>query len=499
MYKLGIDLGTTTVKVILFSTGITEVAQSSHEYRGLKFENENWAQQDALGWWEGTCKCIKEVLQESGVSGSEIRAIGVSGQGPTFLLLDKDGEPVWDSIIWMDRRSEGECKEIAEIISNEDIFAITGNNIDASFLASKFLWMKKNQPEEYSRATKLLSTNGYINYKLTGEFSCDRTNAAVSLLYDIHNRCWSKEILNKLDIDENLMAPLFNPEDIVGHVKKDIADQLGLAEGIPVVAGTVDAMAGCVEAGVISGGKVFEATGTSSVFAAAFDEVVTHPCLMSAVGLNETNGLMIGAMSTSGASYQWCRNVISNSERNEDAYIEMEKIIEDQAKDPTKIIFLPYMAGERSPIWNSDSRGVFFGLSLGTKRAQLYRAVMEGTSFALRDNIEIAKASGVKIDSIHSVGGCCNSEMWLKIKASIINMPIKMPTVNFGAPGGAAMLTMKAIGEYSSIAEAVEDCVKVDKVVYPVEEWVEHYDKMFKIYKSLYNHTTEDFTALANL
>lgn len=498
MYKLGLDIGTTTAKCVLFSDGIHAIAESSIEYKGLKFFNGNWVQQDADGWWNAATGCIKEVLKKSGVRGEEIKAIGISGQSPSFLLLDTEGNPVYDCIIWMDRRTEAECVEVAEKISPARLYEITGNQLDALFLPSKFIWMKKNEPEAYERAAHLMTSNGYINYKLTGKYSYDRTNASMTLLYDIHNDCWSKEILDALDISETILPPLHDGTEVMGYVNKEAAEALGLAEGIPVIAGTVDAMAGSVEAGIISGGRAFEATGTSSCFSVLFDETITTPYLASAVGLHAGNGGMSGPMSTTGASYQWCRNVLHGGENETGtAYIEMEKQIKEEAPNPTNLIFLPYMAGERSPIWNSDARGVFFGLHLGTKMGQMFRAVMEGTSFALRDNIETAKEAGVKLTSIRSVGGCCNSEVWLKIKASIINMPIEIPKVSYGAPAGVALMTMPVTGEYASVQEAIDDCVEVGKTVYPVPEWVEHYDKMFKIYKSLYEHIKEDFTSLA--
>ena len=360
--------------------------------------------------------------------------------------------------------------------------------------------MRKNQPEEYKRAAKLMTSNGYINYKLTGKYSYDRTNASMTLLYDIHNDCWSKEILDALGISEEILPPLYDGTEVMGYVNKEAAEILGLAEGIPVIAGTVDAMAGSVEAGIISGGRAFEATGTSSNFSVLFDETITTTYLASAVGLHAGNGGMSGPMSTTGASYQWCRDVLYGGEnKSSTAYIEMEKQILEEAPNPTKLIFLPYMAGERSPIWDSDARGVFFGLHLGTKKGQMYRAVMEGTSFALRDNIETARRAGVDVTSIRSVGGCCNSEVWLKIKASIINMPIEIPKVSYGAPAGVALMTTPAINEYASVQDALDSCVEVGKTIYPVAEWVEHYDKMFKIYKSLYEHTKQDFKELASI
>ncbi|MEG0911775.1 MAG: FGGY family carbohydrate kinase, partial [Ruthenibacterium sp.] len=476
------------------------VAEANVEYKGLKITNGNWAQQDANGWWDAAAACIQKVIRKSGIDGKEVKAIGVSGQGPCFLLVDKDGTPVYDSIIWMDRRTEPECAELTEKISPTRFYEITGNQPDALYLPSKFVWMAKKQPEAYAKAAQLVTSNGYVNYKLTGVHSYDRTQASMSLLYDVHRDCWSEEILDALQVSPSIMPPLYNPTDVIGYVQQEVAQQLGLAEGVPVIAGTIDVLAGSVEAGVISGGEAFEATGTSSSFIVMFDQTITTPYLVTAVGLKPGNCGMSGPMSTTGASYQWCRNVLHGGENESGtAYLEMDDEIARTAADPTDIVFLPYMAGERSPIWNGDARGVFFGLSLNTKLGHIYRSVMEGASFALRDNIETAKKAGVALTKVRSVGGCCNSDMWLKIKASIINMPIEIPKVSYGAPAGVALLTMPVTGEYETVQSAIDACVQVGKTVYPVAEWVDHYDKMFKVYKSVYEHTVADFSALAAL
>ena len=212
------------------------------------------------------------------------------------------------------------------------------------------------------------------------------------MLYDIHTGDWSEEILAAVEETRDILPPLYDCADVIGHVTAEAADVCGLAEGIPVVAGTVDSTAGAIESGIVRAGQAFEATGTSSVFAVTFDKVVVSPYLSASVGLHKECGSLFGAMSACGASYKWCRDVLFGGENEQkNAYDRMNEIVEKDAPDPTKIIFLPYMSGERSPIWNSDARGVFFGIDLGTKQGQLLRAVMEGTSFSLRDNIEAAR------------------------------------------------------------------------------------------------------------
>jgi len=499
MYKIGIDIGTTTIKCVLFADQLNSVAEASKEY-SVFVQNGTWVQQKADDWWNIVVATIQSVLQQSKIDPAQIKGIGVSCQTPTFLALDKAGHPLHDGIIWMDRRADAECQELAQKVSPKRIFEITGNHWDSFYLAPKILWFKKNHPEQTKKIHKLLQCNGYINYKLTGNYSVDRSNASVTLLYDIHKADWSDEILTAIGIDRDILPPIKNGDEVIGFVSASAAHETGLAEGIPVIAGTVDAVAGAMEAGVISGGRAFEATGTSSVFLVALNEISATPYLSTAVGITSQRGVMFGAMSTTGASYKWFRDALMGGENDQNnAYRKMDDLIEVKAPHPTKLIFLPYMAGERSPIWNSDARGVFFGLDLATNDGQMMRAIMEGTSFALRDNIEAAKKAGVNIQRLRSVGGCCKSDIWLKIKASIINMPIEIPQATFGAPAGLALMMAPATGEYASVEEAAESCVQIEKVVYPVDEWIEHYDKMYGIFKSLYQHTKEDFSALSQL
>ncbi|MFV0440044.1 MAG: xylulokinase, partial [Lachnospirales bacterium] len=380
MYKICIDIGTTTAKCVLFAEGINMIAESSHEY-DLISSKGNWVQQDANDWWDATSKCIRDVVTQSKIDTKEIKVIGVSGQAPNFLPLDADGKTLCDSIIWMDRRTEVECAEFASNISPQRVNEITGNQIDALFLPPKFIWFKKNYPDLYDKTAHILSTNGFINYKLTGEYSYDKTNASMTLLYDIHNDCWSKEILDAVGISEAILPKLYNCPDVIGYTTKQVAQELGIEEGIPVIAGTVDTMSGSIEAGIVAKGDAFEAIGTSSCLTVAFDEKNTSPYLSTAIGLSPDIKIMVGPMSTTGASYKWCRDALRGGENDYGTeYINMENDIQKISPEPTNIIFLPYMAGERAPIWDSNARGVFFGLSLATTEAHLMRAVMEGTS-----------------------------------------------------------------------------------------------------------------------
>lgn len=499
MYKIGMDIGTTTIKCALFSDGLHCVAESSKEYP-MYIQHGTWAHQSPDDWWNGVVDTIRSVLMQSGIDPKEVKGIGVSCQSPTMLPIDRDGNALHDAIIWMDRRADAECSELMQRLGAKRIFEITGNKMDSFNLAPKLLWFQRHHPELMQKTHMLLQANGYINYMLTNTFSIDRSNASVTLLYDIAKADWSDEILEVVGIIREILPPIYDGCDIIGSVCQRAAMETRLAVGTPVIAGTVDALAGAMEAGVISGGMAFEATGTSSVFLVMFDSIYTTPHFSMAVGLGTDKGTLYGAMNTTGASYKWFRDTFMGGENDDNTkYAQMDAITESKAPTPTKIVFLPYMAGERSPIWDSDARGAFFGLELATNQGQLMRAIMEGTSFALRDNIEAVAKAGVKIGKLRSVGGCCKSDFWLQIKASILNMPIEIPKATHGSPGGLALMLAVVTGEFHTVEEAASACVEVERVVEPVGSWVEHYNKMYLVYKNLYEHTKKDFAALSRL
>jgi len=268
----------------------------------------------------------------------------------------------------------------------------------------------------------------------------------------------------------------------------------------PVIAGAIDAFAGAVEAGIVSKGHAYLATGTSSVLGMALDGIHTSPYISTGVGLDSQQGLMFASMSTTGASYKWFRDTLFGGENaGNTAYELMNREICKDAPTPSGIIYFPYLMGERSPIWDTNARAAFIGISASTTRGQLMRSVMEGTCFALRDNIEVATTAGADLTGLRVNGGCNNSDIWMKIKASVVNMPIEVPNVSFGGPAGLAMMMMPVTGESPSVQDAVAQHVSANKTYHPVAEWVDQYNSMYRIYKNLYEHMKEDFADLASI
>lgn len=498
-YSIGIDIGTTTVKCILFKEGPELVAQAEKEYETI-LPKPSWVQQDPTQWWNKTVECIRLVLAKSWVNPEDIKVISVSSQAPAVLPVDKEGRPLHDALIWMDRRSKEERNILRETVGEKKVFDITGNRLDTYFTLTELMWFLRNRPKLMERCYKVLQVNGYINYKLTGVFSIDDSHASITQIYDIHNNCFSSELLAAIGADQSLMPEVYSCCEPIGKITKETAKLTGLSENTTVLAGIVDATATGLEIGVYEDGRVAEMTGTSSVVLIGFDQLVTREELSYLKGWKQDSTILYGAMSSAGGSLKWFRDSLYGGETpKKDSYDRINREIEKMAKRPSKIIFLPYLAGERAPIWDPDARGTFIGLNLNTNRAEMMRAIMEGTCFALQNNLDQAINMGIPVNGLVCCGGCSKSDIWLKIKASVIQKEIMIPEVNLGAPGGLSYINAAYMGEYKTPEEASRACLKMKRCIEPVKEWVEPYKEMYHIYLDSYQALKKTFGMLANM
>lgn len=498
-YSLGIDIGTTTVKCILFKEGPEVVAQAGKEYE-TRLPKPSWVQQNPNHWWDAVVESIRIVLAKSWVNPEDIKVVSVSSQAPTVLPVDRSGRPLHDALIWMDRRSKEEYELIRKSVGEKQIFRITGNRLDTYFTLTELMWFLRNEPDVMENCYKVLQVNGYINYKLTGVFSIDDSHVSITQLYDIHHKCWSEELLKRIGADRSLMPDIYDCCEPIGTITKEAAELTGLSVHTVVLAGTVDATAAGLEVGVYEGGHVAEMTGTSSVVLIGFDKLVTGEELSYLKGRDKNSTILYGAMNTAGGSLKWFRDALYGGETpKHDSYDKINQEIEKMTNAPSKLIFLPYMAGERAPIWDPDARGTFIGLNLNTNRAEMMRGIMEGTCFALQDNLDQAAKMGIPVNDIICCGGCSKSDIWLKIKASVIQKEIKIPEVNLGAPGGLSYMNAAYMGEYSTPEEASRVCLKIKKSVEPVKEWIEPYQELYEIYRGSYQALKDPFRALAKV
>ena len=500
-FLIGIDIGTTNVKSVLFNEDGTKITEHGVEYP-LRLVKPGWVEQDPRDWWEAAVKTISEVVKNGGADKKDIAGIGVSSQAPTLIPIDRDGNVLRNGLIWMDRRSQPETDFLEQKIGSTKVKSITGNRIDPYYLSSKLLWYKNNEQELYKKTYKILQINGYINYMLTGAVTADISHASLMGVYDVGKNQWSEELAGLIGYDTDLFPPVYDNACVIGTVGGKAAELTGLSTSTAVVCGTVDGSAATLEAGAVNAGDAVEMTGTSTVLNICTDEWRDPGSLFEMYhGLKDV--LMIcGAVSTTGASLKWYRDILSREKGKEGSgtacSFELMNQLAGRAKAGSdKLIFLPYMAGERSPIWDSYARGVFFGLNLNTGKEEMIRAVMEGSAYGLRHNIDEAKKIGVGIKELRSVGGGSKSDIWLKIKASVLNMPVVVPDISTGAPFGDAIICGSGLGIYKDPGKFAKEAAKIKKIIEPDEEWHKVYSEIYEVYLSLYRNMKEDFHRLA--
>jgi xylulokinase len=505
-FLLGIDLGTTNVKGILFDEDGFSVASSSATYKTF-FPEPTQAEQDPLDWWDAIRKIITTITSSAGSDVvQKIAGICISSQTPTLLPVDKNGNPLRNSIIWMDKRSQIEYQQLLDKVGVNKYKSIVGGAPDVSFLPSKLLWYKTHEPQNFAKTHLFLQANSFINFKLTGAYSADLDQAALSQCLDVSTKNWSVDIASAIGIDLQKYFPTPVPcNTIIGHVTQEAADSTGLIEGIPVVAGTSDAVASMFAVGISKSGDAAEVSGTSSLIFVGHTAqtdfhgpVVSKPCAIDGIPY-----VFDAPISTTGASIRWYLDTLGKVEystsvpSNKSVYdILNEKALLAPAGS-NGLIFFPYMMGERAPLWNTHAKGMFIGLSLNTKNEDIIRSILEGTSFALRHVLEEIKKTGATVNSLRVAGGGSLSKTWLQIKASVLNVPVLILDSKTGdVPFGDALIVGNAVGIYPNISESCKHLIQVREIVYPIPEWTNVYNQLFPYYLSMYQSLDMDLKKL---
>ena len=499
---LGIDIGTTNAKAALFDTANALLGEAQQEYP-TAYPHPGWAEQAPEAWWGATVSIVRRILEVTPVAPKDIAAISVSSQAPTALPVDEQGAALYPALIWMDRRSEPQCVRLRQTVDAHRLLTINGNRIDPYFAAPKMLWLLENEPEMADRARFFLQANGYINLKLTGRFTIDASHASLVQCFDMALGDWSDELASLLEIPRRLLPPVSRCTDVIGGVSAEAARATGLLEGTPVVAGAVDGVAAALEAGVVASGEAVEMTGTSTVLLICVDRPPRQPALVALAHAVPDSYLLVGAMVSTGATLRWFRDELGTAGLNaarlagRSAYRIMDQEAEKAPPGAGGLLFLPYMMGERSPIWNTDARGVLFGLSLATKRAQIIRAFLEGAAYGLRHNVEVAEETGVHIHALWSVGGGARSAVWSQIKADVLGRPIDVPDTPIGAVMGDALLAGAGAGVYPDLAAAARSVPRVCTRYEPRETARTCHDDMYRLYRRLYAANKLLFSELA--
>ena len=492
-YLIGIEIGTSGTKSVLFDTEGNAVASATAEYPMYQPEN-GWAEQDPSDWWSAVCKTLKELTEKAE---GEIVGVGLSGQMHSLVMLDKDNEIIRRAILWCDQRTGKECDEITELIGRERLIEITANPALTGFTASKIMWVKNNEPENYARCAHILLAKDYVRFKLTGEYATEVSDASGMQLLDVRNRCWSDEVCEKLGIDKALLAKVYESCEVTGRITDEAAALTGLNKGTVVAGGAGDNAAAAIGMGVCENGKAFTTIGTSGVVFAHTDEPRIDPKgrIHTFCAAVPNTWHVMGVTLAAGLSLSWFKRNFAA----ETTYKEIDKGCEALSIGADKLIYLPYIMGERTPLLDPDARGVFFGLSAIHTRLHLARAVMEGVSYSLYDCFRVINEVGVEMDDMAICGGGGKSDLWRKMIADIYGIPISVKESDEGAALGVAILAGVAAGVYPSVENGCRIAVRTKGAYMPDTDLRERYMKVYTVYSELYPSLKKEFERLREI
>jgi xylulokinase len=496
---LGVDIGTTGTKAVLFDPNgrLESTGQAEYEVQHIR---PAWVEQRPDDWWQAVGVAVRQALEGVADGAERVASLSVSSQAPALLPLDRSGKPLRPALIWMDRRAEAEATYLAERIGFENISRVTGNRPDAFYVAAKLLWYKNHEPELLARTARFVQINSYINYRLTGALAMDPAHAGLLQLRDYATNEWSPALCDACGVEPDQFPEVAASDHVIGEVTREAAAATGLRPGVPVVAGTVDSAAAALEAGVVQQGVAAEMTGTSTVMIMPNTTGAREPAFIVMPHALPALDLHLAAMVSSGASLRWFRQQFGLAEPYDgNPYEHLTREASAVPAGSDGVVFLPYMMGERSPLWHTNARGVFFGLSLATPRAAMVRSILEGTAYALLHNKEVAARGGIQITELRSVGGGARSDLWNQIKADVMGIPIALPEASAGAPFGDALLAGMGIGLYPDPIETVQKMVRIRKRYEPVDERHRRYSQSYKVYRRIYEHLRKDFDFAARV
>lgn len=505
-YLIGVDIGTSGTKTVLFDEMGNTIASALKEYPMYQ-PKVGWAEQDPEDWWNATWTTIKEVIDKSRVNAEDIKGVGLSGQMHGAVLLDKDDKLLRSSIIWCDQRSAKECDEITSIIGADRLIEITANPALTGFTASKVMWVKNNEPQIFEKVRKILLPKDYVRLKLTGEFATEVSDASGMQYMDIPKRQWSEEVTSKLGIEKSMLSKLYESPEVTGTITESVAKLTGLKQGTPVVGGAGDQAAGAVGNGIVRPGVLSSTIGTSGVVFAHSDTVSIDPKGRVHTFCHAVPGTwhIMGVTQGAGLSLKWFRDNFCMEEMRTadlmgiDPYVLMDQEADRADVGSNGLIYLPYLMGERTPHLDPDARGVFFGLSAKHTKGDMIRSILEGVVFSLRDCLDIIKDMGVEVEEIRASGGGGRSKIWRQMQADVFNGEITTINSSEGPALGVAILAGVGAGVYDSVPQACQDVIEVKTTQKANNELHKRYEQFYDIYRNLYNSLKGDFKSLSKI
>lgn len=478
MLYIGIDLGTSAVKMLLMDEKGKIEKIVSKEYP-LYFPNPGWSEQKPEDWWDAVVEGMKELTSEC--DKSKVAGISFGGQMHGLVILDENDDVIRPALLWNDGRTTEETDYLNQVIGKETLSKYTANIAFTGFTAPKILWIKNKEPENFAKIKKIMLPKDYIAYKLSGSFCTDVSDASGMLIFDVQNKCWSKEMMDICGITRDQLADIYESYEVVGTLKPELSKEFGLPETVKIVAGAGDNAAAAVGTGTVGDGMCNISLGTSGTIFISSDKF----------GVDENNALhafahadghyhLMGCMLSAASCNKWWMEDIIGTKDFGAEQKGIEKLGENH------VYFLPYLMGERSPLNDPFARGTFTGITMDTTRQDMTQAVLEGVAFAIRDSFEVAKSLGIKIERSKICGGGAKSPLWKKMIANILNIKIDVIESEEGPGYGGAILAAVACGEYASVEEAAAKLVKVVDTVEPTPELVEKYEARYQQFKKIY-------------
>lgn len=480
MYYIGIDLGTSAVKLLLVDENGGICNEVTREYP-LEFPQPGWSQQAPEDWKKAVLEGIPALL--SGFDAGQVAGIGCGGQMHGLVVLDDRDQVIRPAILWNDGRTAAEVDYLNNEVGKEKLSSLTANIAFAGFTAPKLLWMRKNEPEHFAKIAKIMLPKDYINYVLTGVHCCDYSDASGMLLLDVAHKGWSAEMLDICGVKPEQMPRLFESYEVVGTVRPELARALGLSDHVQVVAGAGDNAAAAVGTGVVGEGGCNISLGTSGTLFISSERFGVDPNnALHAFAHADGGWHLMGCMLSAASCNKWlCDDILKTTD-----YAAEQKDITAEKLGRNHVYFLPYLMGERSPINDTNARGTFVGMTMDTTRSDLVQAVLEGVAFAIRDSFEVARSLGLDIPSSKLCGGGSKSPLWRTIFANVLGIPLELPKTEQGPGYGGAMLAMVGCGRFESVRAAADALVEVASVVEPDPELTVRYEARYRQYRTIY-------------
>lgn len=504
-YLLAHDLGTSGNKAALYTLEGSLHAAALATYPTY-YPAPGFVEQDPQDWWKAVCQSTRELLESSGTSPKEIAAISFSGQMMGCLLVDAQGTPLHNMLIWADTRAQSQARRIEERLGMERVYRLTGHRIGASYNAAKLLWLREKHPELYARADKMLCAKDYVIHRMTGRFVTDYSDAGGTNLMDIERKAWSEDLLKELEIDASMLPEVLPSTQVAGPLLEKAARDCGLCAGIPVVIGGGDGSCATVGAGVVEEGGAYCVLGSSSWVSVATREPEFDPLMRTCnwVHLDPSLCTPSGTMQAAGFSYSWFRDALCEQEaaeakaRGVSPYAPLNERAAASSPGAGALLYLPYLLGERSPHWNLDARGAFVGLSVTTTKGDMARAVMEGVGMNLKIILGILTAES-PVQAVRLIGGGAKGELWCQILADIWQKPLLLPAHSLEATSiGAAVCAGVGVGAFRDFS-VMRDMNRVERVITPNPANAALYERLQKAFDQAYQGLLGAYGALAAL